>query len=220
MERFPEQHQLMDDYEQAKAYTESDFTEPHNAFVAHFKERFPEFTEGLVLDIGCGNADPTIRFAKALPNAKLIGLDGSEAMLKFAREAVLQEDLTERIQLNQCLIGEENFPDSSFDAIICNSLLHHLDKPKVLWESIKKLAKPNTPIFVMDLTRPPSHFHANDLVLKHAQGAPEQMRRDFFNSLLAAYRPEEVRTQLDEAGLPQLRVEVVSDRHMVVHGRI
>ena len=220
MERFPEQHQLMDDYEQAKAYAESDFTEPHNAFVVRFKERFPEFADGLVLDIGCGNADPTIRFAKALPNTQIIGLDGSEAMLKFARESVIREDLTERIQLNQGLIGEDTFPDSSFDAVICNSLLHHLDKPEVLWDSIKSFAKPSAPVFVMDLTRPPSTLRAMELVREHAEGAPEQMRKDFFNSLLAAYRPEEVRTQLDNAGLSQLRVEVVSDRHMVIFGSI
>jgi hypothetical protein len=46
----------------------------------------------------------------------------------------------------------------------------------------------------------------------------EILKRDFYNSLLAAYRPDEVRGQLSEAGLDFLEVDVVSDRHFVVWG--
>jgi len=38
--------------------------------------------------------------------------------------------------------------------------------------------------------------------------------------LLAAYRPDEVRQQLARAGLEDLTVEVVSDRHMIVWGTL
>lgn len=63
--------ELMEDPAQAEAYATSDFSEPHNAFVDRFKHLFPDFTEGIVVDLGCGNADPTIRFARAyIPKGK------------------------------------------------------------------------------------------------------------------------------------------------------
>lgn len=208
----------MEDLAQVQAYAESDFSEPHNQFVAYFRQLFPNFQEGQVLDIGCGNADPTIRFAKAYPKSKLIGLDGSEAMLSFGRRAIEKEGLSDQIELRQALLSEGTFPPASFDAIICNSLLHHLEDPQDLWNAIKKFGKPGAPVLVMDLTRPDTQEKARELVEMHAQGAPELMARDFYNSLLAAYRPEEVRQQLDLVGLGNFSVDVVSDRHIIIHG--
>ena len=45
------------------------------------------------------------------------------------------------------------------------------------------------------------------------------LRRDFRNSLAAAFTPEEVAEQLRGAGLAHLVVERVSDRHLTVSGR-
>ncbi len=51
--------------------------------------------------------------------------------------------------------------------------------------------------------------------------SPQILREDFRNSLAAAHRPEEIVEQLDRAGLgPHLRVDVVSDRHLVVSGQL
>ena len=47
---------------------------------------------------------------------------------------------------------------------------------------------------------------------------PGVLQRDFFNSLLAAFTPDEVRGQLAEAGLPTLQVKTISDRHVMVTG--
>jgi hypothetical protein len=46
------------------------------------------------------------------------------------------------------------------------------------------------------------------------------LRTDFDNSLLAAYRPTEVRGQLTRAGLGKFRVEIASDRHWIAWGRV
>ena len=49
---------------------------------------------------------------------------------------------------------------------------------------------------------------------------PKVLRTDFYNSLLAAYRLDEVEEQLVKGGLEGLRVEVVSDRHFIAFGRL
>ena len=72
----------------------------------------------------------------------------------------------------------------------------------------------------MDLMRPESRARARELVDRHASGEPEILRTDFHNSLLAAYRPSEIRDQLEEASLGHLQIEVASDRHLIVWGPI
>lgn len=219
LRRIPEPHELMDEYEQAKAYAESDFTQPHNLFVERFGQLFPDFKGGLVLDVGVGHADPTIRFARKYPEAHLIGIDGAEQMLSFGRQAIEIAELTDRIELRKEYLVENIFPPV-FDAIMANSLLHHLDNPVGLWKAIKSSSKPGAAIYIVDLTRPQSIDEARQLVDLHSDGAPELMRRDFYNSLLAAFTPQEVREQLGEAGIDTLAVNKVSDRHIVVHGRM
>jgi hypothetical protein len=71
----------------------------------------------------------------------------------------------------------------------------------------------------MDLRRPDSRERAGALVQEYAAAEPEILRRDFFNSLLAAFRPEEITQQLAQAGLA-LRVEAAGDRHVIVHGNM
>jgi hypothetical protein len=44
------------------------------------------------------------------------------------------------------------------------------------------------------------------------------LKRDFYNSLCAAFTPDEVRSQLSEASLDCLEVKTISDRHVVVSG--
>jgi 2-polyprenyl-3-methyl-5-hydroxy-6-metoxy-1,4-benzoquinol methylase len=110
--------------------------------------------------------------------------------------------------------------EAAYDIVLSNSLLHHLHDPAVPWGTIKSAAKPGATVLVMDLFRPPSEAAAAALVTAHAATAPEVLRRDFHNSLLAAFTPEEVEEQLGAAGLEQLRVERVSDRHLAVGGRI
>jgi ubiquinone/menaquinone biosynthesis C-methylase UbiE len=220
LRRTPEPHELMDEIEQARAYAESDFTTPHNQYVERFGNLFPDFSGGLVLDVGVGHADPTIRFARRYPGARVLGIDGAEAMLSFGRKAVEEAGLTDRIELRQELLQENTFPPASFDAITANSLLHHLEDPVGLWRAIREAAKPSAAIYVVDLTRPQSIEEAQRLVELHSKGAPELMRRDFYNSLLAAFTPQEVSEQLSEAGIYTLAVNKVSDRHIVVHGRL
>src|SRR5690606_5113430 len=85
MQRIPEP-ELMLDPNQARAYAEADFSEPHTQFVAQLLERVgPLPAQGRALDLGCGSGDVTLRVARALPGWRLLGLDASPAMLKLAR---------------------------------------------------------------------------------------------------------------------------------------
>lgn len=219
MQRIPEP-ELMDDAAQARAYAEADFSEPHAHFVALFRESFPdEDLAGMVLDLGCGPADVTLRLARAYPRCQVDGLDGAAAMLDLGKEAVRQAGLEARVRLVQGYLPGAEPPRAAYDAVVSNSLLHHLAEPAVLWDSVKRWAKPGAPVLVMDLLRPDSPAALDALVARYAADAPEVLRRDFAHSLRAAYRLEEVREQLANAGLAELAVRTVSDRHLLVSGR-
>jgi 2-polyprenyl-3-methyl-5-hydroxy-6-metoxy-1,4-benzoquinol methylase len=217
MQRIPEP-ELMDDPQQTQAYAEADFSEAHNAFLAHFAARFPGFSRGRVLDLGCGAADISVRFAQAFSAAQIVGVDGAAAMLQFARAAVTRAGCAERITLRQLRIPDSNAQLQAFDAVISNSLLHHLQDPLALWQSIKQAANPGAPVCVMDLMRPATHSDAVRLVQRYAAHAREILQRDFLNSLLAAYTEHEVRAQLAQCGFAYWQVESVSDRHLMIWG--
>ena len=68
MERLLER-EIMDGEEQVRAYAQADFSKENQWFVDYFLEVFPDFREGLVLDLGCGPADIPIRLVRANPTA-------------------------------------------------------------------------------------------------------------------------------------------------------
>ncbi|MEJ2514886.1 MAG: class I SAM-dependent methyltransferase [Gammaproteobacteria bacterium] len=211
----------MDDEAQARAYAEADFEEPNAHFVELFAGRVGALPAGsVVLDLGCGPADITLRIARSWPELEVHGLDGSAAMLAFGRRVLDGEPgLAERVKLVEGLVPGADLPRARYDAVVSNSLLHHLHDPSGLWRMIRDRITPGGPVLVMDLMRPPSVEAARELVDTYAQGEPEVLRRDFFNSLLAAFEPGEVREQLAAAGLGGLEVAPTSDRHLVIWGR-
>jgi SAM-dependent methyltransferase len=219
MERIPEP-ELMDDLEQARAYAGADFSEPHQAFVERFAQCFPRHRPRRVLDLGCGAADVTIRFARAHPGCDLTGVDGAPAMLALAQEAVTRAGLADRVQLREVRLPDKTLAQHAFDTLISNSLLHHLADPQVLWRAVADCAEPGAAVFIMDLRRPDTREQAGRLVQEYSANEPEVLRRDFFNSLLAAYRPGEIAAQLARIDLSGLQVEAVGDRHVVVYGHL
>jgi hypothetical protein len=72
----------------------------------------------------------------------------------------------------------------------------------------------------MDLLRPESPEAAQAIVDQYAANEPAILRRDFYNSLLAAFTEDEVAAQLAEMNLSRLLIDVIDDRHWIVSGRI
>lgn len=214
--------ELMDDAAQAQAYAEADFAEPNARFVALYDELVGALPGGAaVLDLGCGPGDITLQLAAAHPGIEVHGLDGSGAMLHFGRAALAAAPaLQDRVRFIEGLVPGAELPRARYEAIVSNSLLHHLHEPESLWHMIVARGRPGAAVLVMDLMRPASVAAASALVEAHAAGEPEVLRRDFYNSLLAAFEPVEVRRQLETAGLGHFTVRPVSDRHLVIHGTL
>ena len=211
--------ELMDDPEQALAYAQADFSAENQGFVDLFRQYYPEFTEGHVVDMGCGPADIPIRFVRALPGCRVTGIDAAPNMIRLGEEAIKAAGLSDRITL-RCETIQRALLEEPADVGLSNSLLHHVPNPLQFWFHLKRLVKSGSFVLVMDLLRPESPEAAQAIVDQYAAHAPAVLRRDFYNSLLAAFTEDEVAGQLAEMNLSRLLIDVPDDRHWVVGGRI
>jgi SAM-dependent methyltransferase len=220
VDRIPEL-ELMDDPEQALAYAQADFSATHGVRVQMYRELFPQPLDGPVLDLGCGAGDVLLRFARAFPQARFVGIDGSRPMLALAQQAIDAEPaLRDRVDVRYGIIPQCDLPQAPWQLIMSHSLLHQLHEPQVLWRTVSDSADRGCAVFVADLRRPASDGEARRMVQATSKDEPEILQRDFFNSLCAAFEPDEVRAQLAAAGLSQLRVMSHEPFHLSISGRL
>jgi ubiquinone/menaquinone biosynthesis C-methylase UbiE len=218
LERVPEPLELMLDAEQARAYGTADLSRINGTLLAEFQRHFSAFSGGRVLDLGCGTADISIRFARAFPEATVVGIDGSPAMLEVGRGNVSSNNLQAQIELRLGYLRDAFMQAGKAHAILANSLLHHLTEPADLWHTVHACALPGAPVMVVELIRPVDPEGAHALVEKYAGRAHPRVQEDFFNSLCAAYTVEDVQNQLREVGLTNIHVEAVSELQLKAWG--
>ena len=209
----------MEDEAQVKAYAEADFSVPHQQFIDKLSAlvELADF-DRTALDLGCGPGDISRRFVEAYPLSCLDAVDGSKPMLDYARLTVA-DSLQARLNFIHGQLPDIRLPRSEYDLIFSNSLLHHLPEPQILWQFIKRYARPGARVVVMDLLRPDSIQEAKERVENYAALEPEILQHDFYHSLLAAFTLKEINEQLHKASL-DFSVTQISDRHVFITGLI
>ena len=211
--------ELMNNAAQSLAYAQANFDEPHDMFIQEFKAAFPGIdVSGHILDLGCGSADISSRFAQSFPDCVIDGLDGAPKMLAYGKLAIQKAQLEDRIHLILGRLPGASLPDDHYEVIMSNSLLHHLHEPDVLWESIKQFGVSGSRVFIMDLMRPESEQVAREFVDLYTSGEPQVLKDAFYHSLCAAFLPAEIQSQLECADLSHFNITVISDRHVIVFG--
>ena len=215
----------MDDAAQAQAYADADFSEANSLFVELLEAMAPGPMAGRLIDLGCGPGDIPLSLLRRHAGLSAVAVDGAPNMLALAEQRLAEDaSLPARMRTLCCLLPFDNPADDlargGYDFVLSNSLLHHLADPMTLWHTVKACSAPGATVLVMDLARPDDPDAAQSLVDRYAEGAPDILRRDFLNSLHAAYRTGEIEAQLQRAGLSGLDVAKVSDRHLAVSGRL
>jgi ubiquinone/menaquinone biosynthesis C-methylase UbiE len=209
--------ELMDDEVLSVAYAMADFSASNQWFVDQLHATFTADIRHVV-DIGCGPADVLVRLAKVRPHLRMTAVDGSAPMIALARDAISAAGVTEHIRLERGRIPHVALEPHSFDAILSKDLLHHLPDPAVFWSEASRLGRAGARVYVMDLHRPRTSTDATRIV-RGCNGLPAVLRQDFYNSLCAAFTLDEIESQIRMAGLA-LRVQQVSDRHLLVTGSL
>ncbi|WP_422930697.1 class I SAM-dependent methyltransferase [Singulisphaera sp. PoT] len=205
--------EVMDTAEEAKVYDEMDHSLVNDRFVADFLEAHGSCRGGEILDVGTGTALIPIRLCQVDPEARVVALDLSTAMLERAalnigragfggRIACRLDDAKSLAQLHQ-----------AFEAVVSNSIIHHIPDPAPVFDQMSRLVAKGGTLFVRDLARPDSLAEIEHLVATYA-GSEPQFARDLFGaSLNAALTLDEVRRIVADLELPPESVTMTSDRH-------
>lgn len=215
--------EVMDTEEEAADYDAMDHSQVNDAFCTDFVAAAGarDFA-GRVLDVGTGTALIPIALCKRQPNVRVVALDLAEQMLARARSNVAGAGLSGRVDLVLRDAKKSGFAARSFDAVISNSIVHHIPNPENALADMWSLVANGGVLFVRDLSRPESEEAVRELVDTYAPTGDERTNRQralFEASLRAALTVDEVESAAARAGIANASVEMTSDRHWTLVAR-
>jgi ubiquinone/menaquinone biosynthesis C-methylase UbiE len=203
--RVPEP-EVMDDSGEVEAYSwsaaQAFLDKIDDTFVEHALRLVNGRERGRALDIGTGPGQIAIKLARRLTRWKFTGIDRAPNMIAQA-QANLEaagSALAGRLDFQVADGNKLPFPDASFDFVMCNSVLHHLDEPRHMLSELARLAKSGGAILVRDLRRPGRFAHPFH-VRWHGRRYSGAMRKLYRDSVRAAYTLPELQLLLDASPL-------------------
>ena len=120
--------EVMDSYEDADDYNSMDHSSVNVAFAEDLLAA--GFNGGDSLDLGTGTALIPIQIVRRVPHCRIMAVDLSVNMLELARYNLEAAGVTQQVQLVQVDSKALPYHDAMFDAVISNSIIHHLAEPK------------------------------------------------------------------------------------------
>jgi ubiquinone/menaquinone biosynthesis C-methylase UbiE len=221
--RVPEP-EAMDDSEEVEAYA-SAAAQAHldaidDTFVAHAQLLLKGRERGRALDIGTGPGQIAIKLGYRLTRWKFTGIDRSAAMVEKARQNLESApELAGRVEFRTADGNSLDFPDATFDLVICNSVLHHMEEPQNLFSEIARVVKPDGAILLRDLRRP-RRFGYRAHIRKNGKHYAGEMRRLYIASLHAAYTEEELQKMVAASALRNVTVFTHNKTHIGIQRAI
>ncbi len=203
--------EVMDSPAEARDYDAMDHREVNARFVDDLLTAGR--VEGEWLDLGTGTAQIPIELCRHHPGVRVLAVDMAESMLEVARANVEAAGLGERIRLEQVDAKRLPYDDGRFDAIISNSIVHHIPEPRSILAEAARVVKTGGRLMFRDLLRPVDERVLDDLVETYAGDASAPQQKMFRDSLHAALALEEIRELVAALGFPPSGVEQTSDRH-------
>lgn len=203
--------EYMDDPAEAAEYDSMDHTDVNAAFVKRLHELG---VHGRVCDLGTGPGQIAIAIAESSEELTVVGIDAATTMLAIAVQRRDRSDARERITFVLSDAKSLDLPSGSFDAVVSNTVLHHIPIPTEFLEEARRLLKPGGVLLIRDLFRPETPEAVEELIERHAADEPERSRELFRASLHAALTQKELRAAALDAGLEDFQIVQDTDRHM------
>ncbi len=167
------------------SYTEWQFRKGDQTiqFFLPYHSQEEMFTGKSVLDIGCGGGGKTCYYATFRPS-KIIGIDivphYAEEGNAFAREKGLAD-------IASFMTGDASqmpFDDASFDTIIMNDAMEHVDQPELTLAECFRVLKPGGHLYINF----PPYYHPYGAHLSDAIGIPWVHSLFSEAAMIAAYK--------------------------------
>lgn len=205
--------EAMDTPDEAREYDAMDHSTVNTRFVSDFLQAHGPCRGGEILDVGTGTAQIPIVLCRADAKARVLGIDLAEHMLARGETNIVAAALWERIRLNRADAKALRLPSGSFEAVISNTILHHIPDPSPAIVEMVRLVAPGGTLMIRDLVRPNDLRTLDLLVDTYAGSEPDVARAMFGASLHAAFTLDEIREIVRTLGLPDAGVSLTSDRH-------
>lgn len=131
--------------------------------------------DAVVADIGAGTGYFATKFARAVPQGKVFGVDAEPDMVKYLAARAKREELKNLIAVT-AEPGNPRLPDKA-DVIILVNTYHHIDKREAYFRALQNALKPGGRVAVVDFTMdspegpPPKARIAPERVKKEMLGA-------------------------------------------------
>jgi len=208
--------EVMDTPQEARDYNDMDHSDVNRAFVSDFLAA--GFSEGDLLDLGTGTALIPIELCHQLQGRdtefRIMAVDLAGYMLDQARLNIAESEIDEsRIQLAQIDAKQLPYPDAMFDAVMSNSIVHHIPQPGHCLSESVRVTRPGGLLFFRDLARPANEAEVSKLVQEYTGQENEHSQQMFEDSLRAALSLDEIRELVIGLGFPAESVQRTTDRH-------
>lgn len=215
--------EVMDSATEAADYDAMDHTDVNRRFVddllqALAKEHVPSAMARSItcLDVGTGTALIPIELCRRAEGVWVVGIDLAASMLALGSRNVAAASLSSRITLECVDAKHTGYADATFDAVISNSIVHHIPAPAAVWREMLRILRPGGLLFVRDLLRLESAAEIERVVEQYTGGESLRQQQLFRQSLHAALTLDEVAAMVEELGLSRDSVCRTSDRHWTV----
>lgn len=205
--------EVMDQPEEAREYDAMDHSAVNLRFVDDFLAVHGHGRGGEMLDVGTGPGRVPIALCRADRHFRVLGVDLAGPMLDLARRNVADAELNDRIRFARGDAKNLPFPDGRFEAVVSNTIIHHIPDPEPALAEMVRLVAPGGTLMVRDLARPDDEAAVNALVDLHAANEPIPARNLFRDSLHASLTLDEIQGIVKGLGLSPDGVALTSDRH-------
>ncbi len=209
--------EVMDTCEEARDYNAMDHSDVNRRFVDDFLQT--GFSGTRILDLGTGTALIPVELCQRHDAVEILAVDAAGQMLALARRNVADAHLSSRIELRQVDAKQMDLADGMFDAVISNSIIHHIPRPLECLREAVRVTRPGGMLFFRDLLRPANEQQLKDLVATYSGTENAHAQQMFSESLHAALSLDEIRDLTGQLGFSPETVCQTSDRHWTWTGR-
>ena len=231
MDRKPEP-ELMNKKSQVKAYCAADFSLGEInliKFISDYLEinNINLSRNDLIVDLGCGPGNISEKLSERWPEVNVLGIDGSQEMIKEAESRILKSKIINKYRNLKYICSDireinshEILSKKEITLLVSNSFIHHIIDLDNFFKFIINLSSVETINFHKDLIRPKDEETALKLKDKCSQKYSIILTNDYYASLKASYRKNEIREKILELNLNSMNVFEESEEYLIVYGKV
>lgn len=160
----------------------------------------------IILDVGTGPGFLAVEIGKLVPEAKIVGLDISQAMLDIAERKTREAGVN--FEVKKGAAEEMPVESRSADSAVSSNSLHEFENPKNALAEVFRVLKPGGKLFISDFNPAYPGWKARLLWFFTLLAGGKDMASGFWRSRRQSYRLEQVIAMCREAGFSEIGADV------------